>query len=157
LPSRKLEDCEADLVARFSGVKDLFEKNLPKWYLLITCTLRPDSEQLQAFLSGHSQLDPRNPAQRQRAMHLGNSRGKSRAIDVEIVSRASGRTADKLLAMGALSRDSYELLYLVLMLMVERHGLRSGNDWNQNGIAVGPDPKEGFFDAGHMELPQLNL
>jgi hypothetical protein len=40
----------------------------------------------------------------------------------------------------------------VLMCTVERAGLRSGADWNQNAIEVGHDPAEHFFDGGHMEL-----
>jgi len=152
MPSTNLADCEPDLITRFKSVQALFEANLPKWGLRLECTLRSDDEQLAAFLSGHSKIDPRDPEQHKRAMHLADANGLSRAIDVEIFSRSSGRSADKLLALKLISQDSYDLLYLVLMLFVERVGLRSGNDWNKDGVAVGPDKREDFFDAGHMEL-----
>jgi hypothetical protein len=147
-----LAHCEPALVAAHALVKTWFEGNLPEWALRTECTLRPDADQLVAFLSGASQLDPRVPAQHTRCMHLADAAGLSRALDDEIYSRASGRSADKLLALKVITQDSYDRLYLVLMLLVERAGLRSGNDWNQNGIAVGPDKDEGFFDGGHMEL-----
>lgn len=152
MASNKLEDCVPELVKKFNQVKVWFESNLPKWGLRIDQTLRSDEEQLDAYLSGHSELDPRIPDERARCMHLATKSGKSRAIDVTIFSRSSGRSADKLLALGALSQDSYDLLYLTYMLFVERAGLRSGNDWNQNAIAVGPDKAEKFFDGGHAEI-----
>ena len=157
MPSRDLSDCTPTMAQNFEHVRLMFEGNLPAWMLRIECTLRSDAEQLAAFLEGTSEIDPRIPEQRRRAMHLAyGPSGKSRAIDVEIISRASGRSADKLLAIGALTQGSYDLLYLTLMLIVERFGMRSGNDWNQNGIAVGPDKKEGFFDGGHMEQRDSN-
>jgi hypothetical protein len=155
MPSIDLNDCEPDLVTRFAEVKRLFEGNLLLWALRVECTLRADAEQLDAFLNHASQIDPRDPEQHKRAMHLADVNGKSRAVDVEIFSRSSGRSADKLLAVKAITQGSYDLLYLVLMLIVERAGLRSGNDWNSDEIAVGPDPRESFFDGGHMELREL--
>lgn len=152
MASNRLEDATPELRDRFKAVEQLFNANVPAWGLRVDQTLRSDAEQLTAYESGHSQIDPRDPAQRKRAMHLAGEDGKSRAIDVTIFSRASGRSADKLLALKQITQGSYDLLYLVLMLMAERCGLRSGNDWNRNGVAVGPDPKEGFFDGGHMEL-----
>ena len=151
MPSVDLEQAEPDLVDHFHNVRDLFEKNLPLWGLRVECTLRSDAEQLTAFLNGASKIDPRDPEQHKRAMHLADANGKSRAVDVEIYSRASGRSADRLLALKVMTQGSYDLLYLVLMLLVERCGLRSGNDWDQNGIRVGQDSQT-FFDGGHMEL-----
>lgn len=152
MSSTSLDDVTPDLQERYAKLRALFEANLPAWGLRVTCTLRSDAEQLQAFLTGHSKIDPRVPAQRAKAMHLADSSGKSRAVDSDIYSRSSGRSADKLLRLGVLSQDSYDLLYLVLMLLAERAGLRSGNDWNQDGVGVGPDPDEAFFDGGHVEL-----
>lgn len=152
MSSRSLADCTPLLQEKFRAVQKMFEGNLPLWGLRIECTLRSDPEQLEAFLSGHSQIDPRDPSQHKRAKHLAyGAVGKSRAIDVEIYSRSSGRSADKLLAIKELPQGSYDLLYLTLMLIAERFELRSGNDWNRDGIAVGPDKAEGFFDGGHME------
>lgn len=153
MSSQSLDDATPVLVQKYGQVKAMFEGNLPAWMLRIECTLRGDAEQQEAHDAGLSKLDPSIPAERLKARHLPDAHGKSNAIDVEIYSRSSGRSADKLLNLGLLSDGSYDLLYLVLMLIVERFGLRSGNDWNRDGISVGPDAKEKFFDGGHMEIP----
>lgn len=152
MPSRDLKDAEPVLAEKFTSLQRVFETSLPSWRLIVSCTLRSDAEQLVAFLSHHSKLDPRVASQRRSARHLANANGKSEAVDAEIYSRASGLSADRLLALKRLSQSEYDLLYFVLQLLAELRGLRSGGDWNQNQIPVGPDPAESFVDPGHFEL-----
>lgn len=152
MPSRDLKIAKAPLPEKYLWIADRFKACVPGFRLIVTCTLRSVDEQRVAFRGGFSRLNPDDPAQKKRALHLPDASGLSRAVDVLPVENSTGLSIDTLLARGKVTKAYYDTIFSVLMLLVEAKGLRSGNDWNGDSVPVGPDPAESFVDAYHMEI-----
>ena len=152
--TRNLADADPKLAAAVRAIQVEFQSDQPDYELRVTGVLRSDADQLKAFLSGASQIDPRQPAQRKRARHLAQgSSKKSNAVDCLIVFRPTGQSIDALMLAGKMNRSHWTALWRVFGLLAQAHGLRHGNDWNGNRIPVGPDPDESFVDVYHVEIP----
>lgn len=56
--------------------------------------------------------------------------------------------------LNTIPKDSYRAVNVALMAAAEQLGigLRWGNDWDGDGVEVGPDPDESFQDWPHYEL-----
>lgn len=77
--------------------------------------------------------------------HLPQADGFGHAVDIYPTGYQDLREVPK---------DAYRAVNRAMMAAAEHRGvgLRWGNDWNGNGIEVGPDPGESFEDWPHYEL-----
>jgi hypothetical protein len=149
LASRNLDDCEPSLVEVFSKVKSIFEATFPRYELRPTCTYRAPAEQLAEYNAGRSRLDGTTRKSKHNLM-------PARALDFGIFKKNPGGIPaayiDQLVEAGKFDKDLRASLYWNASQLVQRFGLRSGQDWNDNGLPVIPDPAESLNDPYHMEL-----
>lgn len=56
--------------------------------------------------------------------------------------------------LNKIPKDAYRAVHTAMMTAAEQLGvgLRWGNDWDGDGVEVGPDPDESFEDWPHYEL-----
>lgn len=143
--TRDLADAEQSLRARFEIIRLRWKSHFPEWELRPIAVYRSVADQQKAFASGNSRID----GVKKKGEH---NHYPSRAIDAGIFRKTDGAWIDTLLEKKLVTIEQYRGMYAVYGLLAQSQGLRWGNDWNGNGIAVGPDPAESLVDAYHVEL-----
>lgn len=58
--------------------------------------------------------------------------------------------------LNKIPKEAYRAVHTAMMVAAEQFGvgLRWGNDWDGDGVEVGPDPDESFEDWPHYELKE---
>jgi hypothetical protein len=108
----------------------------PTRRLIIVETDRSAERQAQDFAAGRSQRDGVTKLSMHQVQELHGERA-AHAVDFGVI--VQGRYAQDL--------GSYE----PLLVIVERHGLRSGLDWDQDGIMDAKQRKRALTDGPHAE------
>ena len=149
MATRDLSDALPALREAFLRVKERFESAFPRYELRPICVYRSPEEQFEAFQAGRSRLDGTT----KKSFH---NIKPARAIDAGIFKKNGSRVGasyiDDLLTAGKFDADLHRALYWIFGLLAQREGLRSGNDWDNDGVHVVPDPDESLADGGHIEV-----
>lgn len=149
MATRDLSDADPKLADGFLKIKSIFEATFPRYELRPICVYRSPDEQTAEFNAGRSRIDGVTRLSQHNVM-------PTRAIDVGIFRKNPARLPaafiDQLAEAGKFDKDLLTSLYWNFSQLVQRFGFRSGNDWNDNAIPVGPDPGESLNDPYHMEL-----
>lgn len=143
MASRKLTDADPRLVDLFQQIRQRWEAAFPGYTLLVFTTYRSPEEQYEQFRIGQSQIDGRT----RKGKH---NYYPSRALDVVMI-RPGGEAVwgPRAEWMG---KEQFTAMMWCFGQLAQRYGLRWGNDWNGDGLLVGPDPNESFVDSYHIEL-----
>jgi hypothetical protein len=143
--SRDLKKAHPILTAKYLEIKREWERLHPDWELRPTTVDRTVAEQQEAFRLKRSRLD----GVKKKSKH---NLSPSLAIDVGIFRRADGSYLDTLLQRKIVTQQRFDELFTSFGKIAQRLGLRWGNDWDGDGVLVGPDPDESLSDPYHIEL-----
>jgi hypothetical protein len=118
------------------AILDDFAAFDPTRKLIIVETDRSTEKQQQDYAQGRSQRD---------GVHL---------LSMHQVQELHGEMAAHAVDFGVIVRGKYATdrgSYEPLMVIVERHGLRSGMDWDGNGVMDVKQNPKAFVDGPHAE------
>lgn len=96
-------------------------------------------------LARQQELVARGLSKTMRSKHLAQPDGYGHAVDLYPAGYPDLRQVPK---------EAYRAVHTAMMAAAEQLdvGLRWGNDWDGDGVEVGPDPDESFEDWPHFEI-----
>lgn len=145
MAGRNIKKAHPVLQAAWPELKRRFEAHCPEFELRVGEVDRSPEEQYAYFKAGLTTIDGYTKKGKHNYV-------PSKAVDAVIVHRASGLWIDTLRARKQISEGYFYAVYSVFGLIAQALGLRWGNDWDDDGVPVGPDPDEKFVDVYHVEV-----
>jgi len=135
MSTRSLSDATPALAAKIEAVKAQYLAMFPNRNIREIEVLRTDAEQAADFAAGRSKLD----GVTKKSKHQPGPDGKSRAVDLGVFNKANTHYLTNV------------LYYEPLVGLAAKNGLRSGLDWDRDGISDIAEHPRWLHDGPHLE------